>query len=90
MNSQQATPKISSRRLLKILVVDDQKFVQQKIQQMLSPEVNLKIVGIASDGEKAIAHVESLQPDVVLLDIKMPKMNGIEATKIYFSEISRL
>lgn len=82
MNSQSATPKTSSKHLLKILLVDDQKFVQQKLQQMLSPQSDLKIVGIASDGESAIAQVEVLQPDVVLLDIEMPKMNGIEATEI--------
>ena len=70
------------KRTLKVLLVDDQKFVQQKLQQMLSPKDNLQIVGTASDGEAAIALVESLQPDVVLIDIEMPKMNGIEATQI--------
>ena len=88
MNSQEARPKTSSKHLLKILLVDDQKFVQQKLQQMLSPQSDLKIVGIASDGESAIAQVEALQPDVVLLDIEMPKMNGIEATENYFTEVS--
>ena len=67
---------------LRILVVDDQKFVQYKLQQMLSTEANFQIVGTASDGEMAIAQVEALKPDVVLIDIEMPKMNGIEATKI--------
>ena len=67
---------------LRILVVDDQKFVQYKLQQMLSTEANFQIVGTASDGEMAIAQVEALKPDVILIDIEMPKMNGIEATKI--------
>jgi HlyD family type I secretion membrane fusion protein len=69
-------------KTIKILLVDDQKFVQQKLQQILSPEADLQIVGTASDGETAIAQVESLNPDMVLIDIEMPKMNGIEATKI--------
>ena len=67
---------------LRILLVDDQKFVRHKLQQMLSTDTNLQIVGTASDGEMAIAQVESLKPDVILIDIEMPKMNGIEATKI--------
>ena len=72
----------SAANTLRILLVDDQKFVQHKLQQMLSTDANLRIVGTASDGERAIAQVESLKPDVVLIDIEMPKMNGIEATKI--------
>ena len=71
-----------TKRTLKILLVDDQKFVQYKLQEMLSSEDDLQIVGTASDGETAIALVESLQPDMVLIDIEMPKMNGIEATQI--------
>ena len=67
---------------LRILLVDDQKFVQYKLRDMLSTDANLEIVGTASDGEIAIAKVESLKPDVILIDIEMPKMNGIEATKI--------
>ena len=67
---------------IKILLVDDQKIVQQQLQQMLSMEDNLQIVGTAYDGKKAIALVESLRPDIILIDIEMPIMNGIEATSI--------
>ena len=75
-------PAKPTNKTLRILLVDDQKFVQQKLQQMLSPEADLEIVGIANDGETAIEMVADLQPNVVLIDIEMPKMNGIEATKI--------
>lgn len=78
-NSQSIKPPTN---ILRVILVDDQKFVQHKLQQMLSSEVDLKIVGVANDGETAIALVETLEPDVVLIDIEMPKMNGIEATKI--------
>jgi HlyD family secretion protein len=78
----QPRSKIPVSRTLKILLVDDQKLVQHKLQEMLSSEVELQIVGTANNGETAIAQIESLQPDVVLLDIEMPKMNGIQATEI--------
>jgi HlyD family secretion protein len=72
----------SVARTLKIMLVDDQKSIQLKLQEMLSSEVEFQIVGIADDGETAIAQIESLQPDVLLLDIEMPKMNGIQTTEI--------
>lgn len=72
----------SVARTLKILLVDDQKSIQLKLQEILSPQVDLQVVGTADNGEIAIAQIESLQPDVVLLDIEMPTMNGIQATKI--------
>ena len=62
-NSQFRQP---TSNILKVILVDDQKFVQHKLQQMLSAEVDLKIVGVANDGETAIALVETLEPDVVL------------------------
>ena len=83
VNSPQAnSPSKLAANTLRILLVDDQKFVQYKLQEMLSIDANLQVVGTAGDGEKAIALVESLTPDVILIDIEMPKMNGIEATKI--------
>ena len=83
VNSPQAnSPSKLAANTLRILLVDDQKFVQYKLQEMLSIDANLQVVGTAGDGEKAIALVESLKPDVILIDIEMPKMNGIEATKI--------
>jgi HlyD family secretion protein len=72
----------SVARTLKIMLVDDQRSIQLKLQEILSSQVDLQIVGTADDGETAIAQIESSQPDVVLLDIEMPKMNGIEATEI--------
>ena len=82
-NSLQAnSPSKLAANTVRILLVDDQKFVQYKLKEMLSIDANLKIVGTAGDGEAAIAQAELLKPDVILIDIEMPKMNGIEATKI--------
>ena len=83
VNISQANSQLKSpTNTLRILLVDDQKFVRYKLQEMLSSDENLQVVGTASDGEMAIALAESLKPDVISIDIEMPKMNGIEATKI--------
>lgn len=84
MLSQPIEPKqkVSLSRALRILIVDDQKFVQHKLHQMLSSKADVQMVGTFSDGATAIAEIGSLKPDVVLMDIEMPKMNGLEATEI--------
>jgi DNA-binding NarL/FixJ family response regulator len=68
--------------MIRILLVDDQKILCEMMQSWLEQERDLQVVGNASDGESAIAFVETLQPDIVLLDIEMPGMDGITATDI--------
>ena len=68
--------------MIRILLVDDQKLVRQGLKAMLSLESDLEIVGTAENGEEAIAQVETLQPDIVLMDVRMPVMNGSTATRI--------
>ena len=84
LHHNQAQPKSPNfiNRTIRILLVDDQKTIRYQLQRMLSNRADLKVVGTASDGQRAIALTESLQPDVVLIDIEMPEMNGIEATSI--------
>jgi HlyD family type I secretion membrane fusion protein len=72
----------SARAPIRILIVDDQKTARQAVKLMLEAEADLRVVGTASDGESCIEQVESLHPDIVLIDIEMPQMNGIEATTI--------
>jgi DNA-binding NarL/FixJ family response regulator len=66
---------------IKIFLADDQYLILEGIKAILKQEPEIEIVGTARDGHSAIAQVLQLQPDVVLIDIEMPKMNGIVATK---------
>jgi DNA-binding NarL/FixJ family response regulator len=66
---------------IRILLVDDHSFIRRALKISLGDESALEIVGEAENGQFAIAQVESLQPDVVLMDIQMPLMDGVEATK---------
>lgn len=65
---------------LGVLIVDDHILVRQAIRSMLEGYPDIKVVGEASDGIEAIGFVENHHPPVVLMDINMPKMNGIEAS----------
>lgn len=64
-----------------ILLVDDHEIIIDGIKAMLEKEKDIKIVGEANNGIEAIEKVQSLKPDIVLMDISMPELNGIEATK---------
>lgn len=66
---------------IRILLVDDHSFIRRALKISLGDESALEIVGEAENGQFAIAQVAILQPDVVLMDIQMPLMDGVEATK---------
>jgi DNA-binding NarL/FixJ family response regulator len=67
--------------MIRLLIVDDQSLICQGLKAMLSLEEGLEVVGIANNGEQALAQVEALNPDVVLMDVRMPGMDGREATR---------
>jgi NarL family two-component system response regulator LiaR len=69
-----------------ILIVDDHSVVRQGLKMFLSLDDELEIVGEAANGEEAIALVKDLQPDVVLMDLLMPVMDGVKATQIIRQE----
>jgi two-component system, NarL family, response regulator LiaR len=64
-----------------ILLAEDHVVVRESIRQSLERHSNFKVVGEANDGEEAIRMAKELQPEVIIMDISMPKVNGIEATK---------
>lgn len=67
--------------MIKVLLVDDQGLIRQGLRALLELEPDLEIVGEAENGEQAINLVAEFQPDVLLLDIRMPIMDGVAATK---------
>ena len=70
-----------SAAVIRVLVVDDQTLFRTGLTSLLSEDERVQVVGQAVDGADAIAQVGKLKPDVVLMDIKMPSIDGIEATR---------
>ncbi len=66
---------------IKVLLVDDHRLVREGLSSLLASYENIKVIGEASDGRKAVRLAENLQPDVIVMDIAMEGLNGIEATK---------
>jgi DNA-binding NarL/FixJ family response regulator len=67
--------------MIRVLIVDDQSLIRVGIQTLLSRKPDIEVVGQASDGAEALRQVDALDPDVVLMDIRMPGMDGVEATR---------
>ncbi len=66
---------------IKVLVTDDQKELAQELKNVLETDSQLEVVGVATDGFEALEKMKENTPDVVLLDIRMPNMNGVVATR---------
>ena len=67
--------------LVRVLVVDDLELWHTFVHMRLDKEPNLHIIGVAVDGLEAVRKAEKLQPDLILLDISLPKLNGLEAAR---------
>ncbi|MDB6059335.1 MAG: two component transcriptional regulator, LuxR family [Verrucomicrobiales bacterium] len=73
---------MKSAQHIRVLIADDHVIVREGLRSTLADFANIKIVGEAKDGLEAIEKVRSLKPDVVLMDINMPRLNGLEATAL--------
>jgi DNA-binding NarL/FixJ family response regulator len=71
---------------MRLLVVDDHAVVRQGLVRMLQEEPDMEVVGEASNGQMAVELARQLMPDVILMDISMPVMGGIEATRVIHTE----
>ena len=67
--------------MIRLLLVDDQNLIRRGLRALLKTDLDLEIVGEAENGSEAIDLVATLQPDVVLMDIRMPMLDGVEATR---------
>lgn len=70
---------------IRVLVVDDSAFMRKVLEEIIVSDPQLHVCGHASDGRDALAQLESLKPDVISMDIKMPHMDGLQATEIIMS-----
>jgi len=67
---------------IRILIADDHSFFRRGLRQICELDGGFEVVGEASNGQEAVQLAEALQPDVILMDIQMPELNGIEATRL--------
>ncbi|MEI6043135.1 MAG: response regulator transcription factor [Chloroflexota bacterium] len=75
---------------VRVLIVDDHRIVRQGLQLLLGQDKGLQIVGEASNGQEAIEMARQLNPDVILMDLMMPVMDGIQATAIIRQELPKI
>jgi two-component system NarL family response regulator len=66
---------------IRVLVADDHELFRRGLKMVLESEDGIEVIGEAADGEEAVAKASELAPDVVLMDVRMPRVNGIEATR---------
>src|ERR1700729_3684206 len=83
MNSELTVP------LTRILIVDDHSIVRDGLADLIEREQGMRVVGFASSGEEAVNVAQRLKPDLIIMDLMLPSLNGIDATQRIISESSR-
>lgn len=73
-------------KTIKVLLADDHTIVRKGLRSLLEEEEDIKVVGEAEDGHEAIQKVSELEPDVIIMDVGMPSLNGLEAVKLLKKE----
>jgi DNA-binding NarL/FixJ family response regulator len=72
---------VAENRALRVMIVDDQAVVRLGFQALLDSQPDISVVAVAADGREAVQHARTARPDVVLMDVRMPGMGGIDATR---------
>ncbi len=72
--------------MVRVLIVDDSAFMRNTLTSMISSDPEIKVIGVARDGVEAVEKVVQLKPDIVTLDVEMPRMNGVEALRQIMSK----
>jgi CheY-like chemotaxis protein len=78
---QPPAPSLTGQRKLRILVVDDYRVIREHLAGVIGDQPDMEVAGVAADGEEAVDLARQLIPDLILMDINMPRLNGIEATR---------
>jgi two-component system, chemotaxis family, protein-glutamate methylesterase/glutaminase len=73
--------------VIRILTIDDSAFMRKALQLMLESDPEIKVIGSARDGEEGVRKVKELRPDIITLDIEMPRMGGLEALDLIMKEV---
>jgi two-component system chemotaxis response regulator CheB len=80
---------MDAEKKIRVLIVDDSAFMRKVLEEIISTDPRMEVVGQARDGREAIALAASLQPDVITMDINMPRMDGLEATQVIMTQHPR-
>ena len=67
--------------MIRVLLADDQTLIRQGLRTLLELEADMRVVGSASNGREALDLIQRVRPDVVLMDVRMPEMDGVAATR---------